>query len=674
MKTKNIFMTLLSVGMMTINVSCNDYLDREPESAISPENYFKTEDQVKAYVDYIYSSVIISHSNAGTGYGIFGIDKGTDNQIDGAESKYVTGEWKVPNTDTNWNFKNIYYINYFFSQVMPKYNSKDNSITGTAVNIQHYIGEMYFMRAMQYFTLYQKFGDFPIITEPLVDDEAMLTAASKRSPRNEVARFIIANLDSAITFLGAKDMATTRVNKDVATLLKSRVALFEGTWLKYFKGTAFVPQGEGWPGKDKDYNANYQFPSGSIDSEIKYFLQIAATASKEVAEKYKGNLTQNTGYFQTSLTQASNPYYDMWGSVDLSSYKEVLLWHAYLYNQVEHDAVVGANEANFHIGLTRSYVQNFLMADGTPVYRHGSYALGDGYYKGDTTITAVRANRDSRLSIFLKDPGQHNILDADGVATSAYIIEPYPKIYNTSTEESYSTGYTLHKGDNWKQSMHDKGKNYTGCVCFRATEALLNYMEASYELSGTVDATASEYWKLIRRRACMNEDFNKTISQTDMNKEAENDWAAYSAGKLIDPILYNIRRERRCEFLAEGFRYMDLCRWRAMDQLMTKSYIPEGFHLWNTPMEKWYTSKQLIADGSDKSTASKKELSEYMRPLQKNSKQLGYNGLNWHLAHYLYPIMLKQFLLTASDGKTISESPIYQNPYWPTTADSPAEK
>ena len=43
-----------------------------------------------------------------------------------------------------------------------------------------------------------------------------------------------------------KEMATTRINRDVALLLKSRVALFEGTWLKYFKGTAFVPKGEGW--------------------------------------------------------------------------------------------------------------------------------------------------------------------------------------------------------------------------------------------------------------------------------------------------------------------------------------------------------------------------------------------------------------------------------------------
>ena len=39
------------------------------------------------------------------------------------------------------------------------------------------------------------------------------------------------------------DMATTRINKDAAMLVKSRVALFEATWLQNFKGTAFVPGG-----------------------------------------------------------------------------------------------------------------------------------------------------------------------------------------------------------------------------------------------------------------------------------------------------------------------------------------------------------------------------------------------------------------------------------------------
>ena len=49
----------------------------------------------------------------------------------------------------------------------------------------------------------------------------------------------------------------------------------DGTWLKYFKNTAFVPNGDGWPGKTKDYNSTYQYPSGNIDSEIDYFLEIA---------------------------------------------------------------------------------------------------------------------------------------------------------------------------------------------------------------------------------------------------------------------------------------------------------------------------------------------------------------------------------------------------------------
>ena len=77
---------------------------------------------------------------------------------------------------------------------------------------------------------------------------------------------------------------------------------------------------------------------------------------------------------------------------------------------------------------------------------------------------------------------------------------------------------------------------------------------------------------------------------TVMAKEAENDWGAYSAGNLIDATLYNIRRERRSELIAEGLRYMDLCRWRSMDQLMTTPYHIEGFHLWNTPMESWYNN------------------------------------------------------------------------------------
>ena len=158
-----------------------------------------------------------------------------------------------------------------------------------------------------------------------------------------------------------------------------------------------------------------------------------------------------------------------------------------------------------------------------------------------------------------------------------------------------------------------------------------------------------------------------------MEQEAQNDWGAYSMGQLLtDKTLYNIRRERRCELMAEGLRYMDLCRWRAMDQMMRERYFVEGFHLWNTPMESWYDN--LKADGSSDATVSPQEKSEYLRPYQKNTKQVCYDGYTWHMAHYLQPIMIKQFLVTAPDGVNTSDSPLYQNPYWPMTADSPAEK
>lgn len=77
-----------------------------------------------------------------------------------------------------------------------------------------------------------------------------------------------------------------RLSKDCAILLKSRVALYEGSWLKNFKGTAFVPNGPGWPGANKDYNANYSFKSGSIEKESEFFFDEAIKAAQIIAEKY----------------------------------------------------------------------------------------------------------------------------------------------------------------------------------------------------------------------------------------------------------------------------------------------------------------------------------------------------------------------------------------------------
>ena len=106
-----------------------------------------------------------------------------------------------------------------------------------------------------------------------------------------------------------------------------------------------------------------------------------------------------------------------------------------------------------------------------------------------------------------------------------------------------------------------------------------------------------------------------------MAKEALNDWGAYSAGKLIDPTLYNIRRERRCELMAEGLRYMDLMRWRAMDQMISTPYHIEGFKLWGS-MQHWYdnedgTSQLVYGMDNPKANVSDPAISPYLRPYEK---------------------------------------------------------
>ena len=96
-------------------------------------------------------------------------------------------------------------------------------------------------------------------------------------------------------------------------------------------------------------------------------------------------------------------------------------------------------------------------------------------------------------------------------------------------------------------------------------------------------------------------------------------------------------------------------------------YHVEGFHIWGTPMEGWYDRASLLA------TISSPERSEYMRPFEAKMNN-AFDGLTWSMAHYLRPIPIYQMMLTAPDGTTVSESPIYQNPYWPSEPNLPATK
>lgn len=659
---KKIFNNLLflSLAFLTlIAISCNDFLDREPLGTVTPSAYLWNESDLGAYAVKGYSIFPTHDSNYP---GTFTIDNNTDNQASSSyNSRWVPGEWRVSQTGGSWDFSSIRNCNYFIETVVPRW--KAGKITGNAANVNHYIGEMYFLRAYSYFDKLNAFGDFPIVKNTLTDDKESLIVSSKRRPRNEVARFIISDLDSAITLLQTNPPGgTNRLTKNAALLFKSRVALFEATWEKYHQGTAFVPGGPGWPGTGKVDNFSINIPN-----EINYFLDQAMSSSSAVADAVAlVSNTKDNGY-----NSSKNPYFMMFGDFSLTKYPEVLFWKSYnlslgVTNVVNHFLNYVGRGGN--AGYTNGFVGNFVMQNGLPIY-----AAGSGY-AGDDLLSSVKKDRDNRLQLFMKIPGEvtyTDVMNKDG----SPVVEGYPNILDLESQRC-PTGYHIKKGICYLNSeAYTPNVGTTGSIVFRAVEAYLNYIEASYLKNGTIDAKADKYWRQIRDRAGINPDYNITINATDMAQEAKNDFAAYSAGVLItDKILYNIRRERRCELMAEGRRYFDLKRWRALDQLSTQPYTIEGFKLFG-PMKDWYKGL-LVEAGTPGKTANVSSSSEslYLRPYRINltANNLVKDGYKWTAAHYLEPIAIQHFLITATNPSDLTTSIIYQNPGWPLEANSGA--
>lgn len=664
MKLKNIFLnTMALVGGLLATSSCNDFLDMKPLDQVTPGEYFSTADQVGAYCISQYNGLFSTHS--GFGVGTVNNDKNTDNMVAGGYSSayFEKGQWRVPNTG-GWDFSQIRYCNYFFETVIPKYEA--GLITGGDDVIRHYIGEMYFIRAWVYYSKLKTFGDFPIVTKVLPDVKDELVAHSARRPRNEVARYIISQLDSAAMYM-QEDISgnKTRLTRDCALLVKSRVALYEATFEKYHRGTGRVPGDANWPGK-KVY-PNY---STDIDQEINWFLDQAMAAAEQVADKIQ--LTENTGLTNptgpTAITNW-NPYFEMFAAEDMSVYPEVLFWKDYL---ISGDVAISHGTPAYiysggNNGMLKSFVDCFVMEDGLPYYKSNDY-------KGDKRIMDVKANRDLRLQLFLF--GEDDMLPSKNTEDGTFKAFAQPNVISTEAQTIDQTGYRIRKCLTYdkNQIVSGQSSSTTGCIIFRAVEAYLNYLEAYYVKNGKVDGKAAQYWKAVRTRAGINPDYTNSINNTDLAQET--DLAAHPGGYEVDATLYNIRRERRCEFIGEGMRWDDLIRWRAWDALLTTKFIPEGYNFWDEAYKTYELPEGTdeINDDPNSPTAnmSSRLVSKYVRPFAKvKANNAVYDGFTWAKANYLSPIAVNEIKLASPDN-SVDNSVIYQNPYWPTEIDGTA--
>lgn len=659
---------VLVIGALTfVGTSCSDdFLGRVPLDQVGPDKYYRTADQLKSFSIDQYDQAFNSF-NGNFFNNISTLDNGTDNQagLNEFNSRLFSLDiWKVSATG-GLGFEAIRNLNYFINKA--EANIAGKVVSGSEAEIKQALGEAYFFRAFQYFSKLKTYGDYPIVKEALPNDESVLVEHAKRQPRNEVARFILSDLDKAIELLQESTPRKQRLTKVAASLFRSRVALYEGTFEKYHAGSGRVPGDAAWPGKDKEWNKGKTFNQAE---EVKYFLSEAVKNAKVVADAV--DLTPNSGVFNPvdDKPHGWNPYFEMFGVQNPSVYSEVILWREYgkTPNVMHHTSQ--RMSAGTGTGWTRGLVESFLTKEGKPYYTVAST-------RSDATIKAVKAGRDGRLQLFLF--GEGDVMSMDKKPAETFQNASF--LASDRTQET--TGYRQRKGKDYDPAnLTATVSGTSGYVIFRASEAYLNYIEASYLLNGNLTAEAKAYWEKLRVRAGIDAGtLDATIAATDMSQEANvnrpsYDWAAFSKGQAIDATLYSIRRERRCELAGEGFRMDDLIRWRAMDQV--KNYQLEGVNFWDKIFEYPAFKKEdgtslIVADASAKANISSKSLSKYIHPYQiveKNND--GYLGYTFYQAHYLSPFSVEEMQL-CSPTKDENNTNLYQNPGWPTVANKHAD-
>lgn len=504
----------LAVILLT---ACNDdFLTRDPLDEVTSETFWNTENDLLVYNNRFYDlarnddevPILMGHYDGFDSHwgSIWFQDEFADNMAPRHErhtrfQQVRAGRHNVP-TDPEWfGYKGWHFVRAT-NVGLENYNRADVPEDV----LDRYAAEARLFRGWFYAEKVQKFGDVPWVDKPLDTESEELY--NPRTPREVVMEHVLEDLEFATEHLPddwEDGNAPGRLNRWAALLVKSRVALFEGTWRKYHGG-----------------------------SNPEMWLEVAAAAAREVME--------NGPYSVYSTGDPENDYNAYHRVLDLSGNSEVMYWRRYelgtFTNHVQ-------NYFGYAGGATKSLVDDYLCTDGLPI------SLSP-LYQGDERIEDVFANRDPRL--------RQTILHPDDSEKYAYHVadgRDYPRVTGMSGGRISTTGYHIIKHYNADDQI---GKAYntaeSPAIILRFGEVLLNYAEAMAELGQITQHDLDISINLLRDRVGMP---HMELGNIPVDPR--------HAGDGVAPLIVEIRRERRIELFMEGHRYNDLRRWRQGSKL-----------------------------------------------------------------------------------------------------------
>lgn len=618
MNMKKIYAVFISGLSVLAFSSCEGFLDKFPETSLSPETFYTSEKELELATNGFYT-MLPSPDNTTDG-----ALQDNDLEYHVALSSLQMGNRSAENeswSSSTWS--NLRALNYYL----------EHSVNCTSEDIRKkYDGVAYFFRAMFYYEKVRKYGDIPWYDHVIsANDKASLYRA--RDSRGFVMQKIMEDLDKAIDGLPVTwTEGVYRINKYAAYAFKSRVALFEGTWRKYHD----VP--------DETYTKE-DGTQMTLSSE--YFLTQAADAAKAVIDygKYK--------MYKGETIVKGQPYRDFFVLEDAET-SETILSRRYLYTDemnIRHG--VQFKYKNQRHSLTRALAYHYLMADGTP------FQSQEGWQT--MQYNQEFKNRDPRMAQTIAAP------DYVAVGTDAS-TKYYP-----SCKDYDRSGYRPIKY--FSDDTHDgAGTSTTDYAIFRYGEVLLNYAEAKAELGEADQTVIDQTVNVIRARVGM-----PALDVVKANGAPDAFLSSYYTDKHLDGpdkgLILEIRRERTVELVNEGFRLWDMLRWHEGQQLCPASNTlgPGFIGCWfpglgeydmnndGTPDLCIYTGTKPSTDCEntlDVSEGKENTLSEGTSGYLIQFKDQSYK---WEEKDYLYPIPVKQIQIYPKDEAT-GESVLTQNP------------
>lgn len=525
---KNIHLLIASVLCLG-TTSCFD-MNQEPQGEMSTVGAFTTVSEINMYLNMFYqgsvpvmgggtvnNTAIKTQSISSTNGIAFG-DANSDNLYPNAIDTRLAGETSLSNAAELDDYKAIRNVNFLLQNIT---NCEDKG-----ADYEQCLGEAYYFRAAYYYHLLVNYGGVTWVEDQLDPDSELMKRP--RNTRTEIVDYILNDLKDAITYLKEQDNnATRRVHRDVARALKSEVALFAATWEKYHRAE-----------NDPFYDKTLTNP----DAKIKEWLELAATAAKEVIDRNVWSI-HNTG---KPLTD----YRDMFIDTDLSDNQEVLWWKEYNASAgIGHNVTYYACQGGGQIGVSASLVDDYLTIDGKPF-------TGNAKLEAKRTYGAELSPelRDPRLSQTVFMPGQQ--IRNDGT------LYAWPPLDATNYHQN-TTGYSILKYEEFNTSNSaaytTANRSQAPAIQVRYADILLNYAEALAELDGANNA--SEIQKALHP-------LRVRVNMPDVDFDREYNTDADYPFHNLDKYIQAVRRERRVEKALENCRLTDILRWAAADELI----------------------------------------------------------------------------------------------------------